>query len=88
MKIIVIVKKNEKIGEIYFLKKHFGHPLWVTIIFILKKCCMVIIKKERKGGKEKKTKQKLLRSSREYAQSGTRIRTRAVEKKRETRNEH
>lgn len=52
---------------------------------------MVIIKKERKGGKggkENQTKQKLLRTSLEYAQSGTRIRTRAVEKKRETRNEH
>jgi len=35
IKIIVIVKKNEKIGENKNLKiKHFGHPLWVTIIFI------------------------------------------------------
>jgi hypothetical protein len=71
-------------------KKHFGHPLWVTIIFILKKRLYGNYKERKKKGKRKenKTKQKLLRTSREYAQSGTRIRTRAVEKKRETRSEH
>jgi hypothetical protein len=46
MKIIVIIKKNEKIGENKITKKntlatHYGLPF----IFILKKGCMVIIKK-------------------------------------------
>jgi hypothetical protein len=68
------------------LGTHYGLPLFL----FKEKGCMVIIifLKEKKRGKEKKTKQKLRRTSREYAQSGTRSRTRAVEKKRETRNEH
>jgi hypothetical protein len=59
IKIIVIVKKNEKIGENKNLKiKHFGHPLWVTIIFILKKRLYGNCKERKKKGKRKENKRK------------------------------